>query len=106
MYCRHVYSVYNSSFSAYFSGETVFFSHNKSVNGVFQPAYQHRRTAPASSDATTPRCQALCIAMHFDGSKTQDAIGHCSLLPPSSGDNKLVLQSGKASNVVKAKRRW
>jgi hypothetical protein len=24
----------------------LFFSHNKSANGVFQPAYQHSRTGP------------------------------------------------------------
>jgi hypothetical protein len=25
---------------------TVFFSHNKSVNSIFQPGYQHSRTGP------------------------------------------------------------
>jgi hypothetical protein len=29
-----------------FSAEIVFFSHNKSANSVFQPAYQHIRTGP------------------------------------------------------------
>jgi hypothetical protein len=33
-------------FQLVFSAETVFFSHNKSTNNVFQPAYQHSRTAP------------------------------------------------------------
>jgi hypothetical protein len=42
-----VHSAYNPSFSAYFfSAGTIFFSHNKSANSVFQPAYQHSRTAP------------------------------------------------------------
>jgi hypothetical protein len=29
-----------------FSGRTIFFSHEKSVNSVFQPAYNSSRTAP------------------------------------------------------------
>jgi hypothetical protein len=33
-------------FQLVFSAGTVFFSHNKSANSVFQPAYQHSRTAP------------------------------------------------------------
>jgi hypothetical protein len=33
-------------FQLVFSAEIVFFSHNKSANSVFQPAYQHSRTAP------------------------------------------------------------
>jgi hypothetical protein len=33
-------------FQLIFSVRTVFFSHNKSVNSVFQPAYQHSRMAP------------------------------------------------------------
>jgi hypothetical protein len=33
-------------FQLVFSAETVFFSHNKSANSVFQPAYQPNRTAP------------------------------------------------------------
>jgi hypothetical protein len=33
-------------FELVFSARTVFFSHNKSANRVFQPAYQHSRTAP------------------------------------------------------------
>jgi hypothetical protein len=37
---------YNPFFSAYFFVGTVFFSHNKSVNGICQPAYQHSRTEP------------------------------------------------------------
>jgi hypothetical protein len=35
-------------FQFVFSAGTVFFYHNKSVNSVFQPAYQHSRTAPIS----------------------------------------------------------
>jgi hypothetical protein len=31
-----------------FSAETVFFSHKKSANSVFQPAYNSSRTAPKS----------------------------------------------------------
>jgi hypothetical protein len=31
-----------------FSAETVFFSHKKSANSVFQPAYNSSRTAPTS----------------------------------------------------------
>jgi hypothetical protein len=38
------YNPYSSTLS-----ETVFFSHNKSVNSVFQPAYQHSRTRPMNS---------------------------------------------------------
>jgi hypothetical protein len=33
-------------FQLIFSAGTVFFSHNKSANSIFQPAYQHSRTAP------------------------------------------------------------
>jgi hypothetical protein len=32
-------------FQLVFSAEIVFFSHNKSANSVFQPAYQYSRTA-------------------------------------------------------------
>jgi hypothetical protein len=35
-------------FQLVFSAGTVFFSHNQSANGVFQPAYQHSRTGPIS----------------------------------------------------------
>jgi hypothetical protein len=41
-----VHPAYNSSFSACFLAGTVFFSHNKSVNSVFQSVYQHSRTGP------------------------------------------------------------
>jgi hypothetical protein len=48
-----VHLIYNPSFSA----ETIFFSHNKSANSVFQPAYQHSQTEPkitkASDDVLT-----------------------------------------------------
>jgi hypothetical protein len=33
-------------FQLLFLARTVFFSHNKSANSVFQPAYQHSRTGP------------------------------------------------------------
>jgi hypothetical protein len=36
-----VHPACNPYFSACFSARTVFFSHNKSTNSVFQPAYQH-----------------------------------------------------------------
>jgi hypothetical protein len=35
-------------FQLIFSAATIFFSHNKSANSVFQPAYQHSRTAPTT----------------------------------------------------------
>jgi hypothetical protein len=35
-------------FQLIFSAGTIFFSHNKSANCVFQPTYQHSRTAPIS----------------------------------------------------------
>jgi hypothetical protein len=41
-----VHPAYNPSFSA----GTVFFSHNKSANSVFQPTYQHSRTEPISDE--------------------------------------------------------
>jgi hypothetical protein len=44
----HVHSAYNPSFSACFFSRNSIFSHNKSANNVFQPAYQHSRTAPTS----------------------------------------------------------
>jgi hypothetical protein len=34
------------TFQLIFSAGTVFFSHKKSANSVFQPAYQHSRTGP------------------------------------------------------------
>jgi hypothetical protein len=36
-------------FQLVFSAGTIFFSHNKSANSVFQPAYQHSQTEPKSS---------------------------------------------------------
>jgi hypothetical protein len=51
-----VHLAYNPFFSAFLAG-TVFFSHNKSANSIFQPAYQHSRTGPkitkASDDVLT-----------------------------------------------------
>jgi hypothetical protein len=44
---------YNLSFSAYFLVRTIFFSHNKSANRIFQPSYRHIRTRPAPSAAAT-----------------------------------------------------
>jgi hypothetical protein len=41
-----VHPAYNPSFLAYFLIEIIFFSHNKSANSVFQPAYQPNRTGP------------------------------------------------------------
>jgi hypothetical protein len=35
------------TFQLVFLAETVFFSHNKSANSIFQSAYQHSRTEPA-----------------------------------------------------------
>jgi hypothetical protein len=49
-----IYSAYNPSFSACFLTETVFFFHNKLANNIFQPAYQHSRTAPMWCEASTP----------------------------------------------------
>jgi hypothetical protein len=34
------------TFQLVFSAGTVFFSHHKSLNSIFQPAYQHSRTGP------------------------------------------------------------
>jgi hypothetical protein len=34
------------TFQLVFSAGTMFFSHNKSANSVFQPTYQHSRTGP------------------------------------------------------------
>jgi hypothetical protein len=39
-----VHPAYNPSFLACFLVGTVFFSHNKSANIIFQPAYQRSRT--------------------------------------------------------------
>jgi hypothetical protein len=36
-------------FQLIFLAGTVFFSHDKSANNVFQPAYQHSRTEPIIS---------------------------------------------------------
>jgi hypothetical protein len=38
------------TFQLVFSAGTMFFSHNKSVNSVFQPAYQHNRTGPKACE--------------------------------------------------------
>jgi hypothetical protein len=39
-------------FQLVFSAKTVFFSHNKSANSVFQPAYQHSRTRSESDSSS------------------------------------------------------
>ena len=55
-------------FQLVFSAKTVFFSHNKSVNSVFQPAYQHSRTAPLPP---------LCSKLHGDvGVHSQTSLEH------------------------------
>jgi hypothetical protein len=41
-----VHLAYNPSYSACFLAGTIFFSHKKSANSVFQPAYNSSRTAP------------------------------------------------------------
>jgi hypothetical protein len=38
---------------------TVFFSHNKSANSVFQPAYQYSRTAPMLAEEMDSRLSDL-----------------------------------------------
>jgi hypothetical protein len=50
-------------FQLVFSDEIVFFSHNKSVNSIFQLAYQHSRTGPlpcAQTWHTTKVLFAVC----------------------------------------------
>jgi hypothetical protein len=49
-------------FQLIFSAGTVFFSHNKSTNSVFQPAYQHSRTGPFSPADTTTAPEAKKIS--------------------------------------------
>jgi hypothetical protein len=46
-------------FQLVFSAGTVFFSHNKSANSVFQPAYQPNRTGPLSGFLS-------CFGVSFD----------------------------------------
>jgi hypothetical protein len=57
-----VYPAYNPSFQFVFSAGTIFFSHNKSTNSVFQPAYQHSRTGPFSPADTTTAPEAKKIS--------------------------------------------
>jgi hypothetical protein len=47
-------------FQLVFSARTVFFSHDKSVNSVFQPAYQPSRTGPASASK-----RHVCLLEHM-----------------------------------------
>jgi hypothetical protein len=44
-----VHLAYNPSYSACFLVRIVFFSHKKSANSVFQPAYNSSRTGPQRS---------------------------------------------------------
>jgi hypothetical protein len=45
-YCGPVHQAYNPSYSACFFSRNSIFSHKKSANSVFQPAYNSSRTAP------------------------------------------------------------
>jgi hypothetical protein len=47
-------------FQLVFLAETVFFSHNKSANSVFQPAYQHSPTEPLFFETCSMRCDHNC----------------------------------------------
>jgi hypothetical protein len=42
-----------------FSAETVFFSHKKSANSVFQPAYNSSRTGHSQSECTDPKNNSM-----------------------------------------------
>jgi hypothetical protein len=55
-------------FQLVFSTKTVFFSHNKLANNIFQPTYEHSRTGPMSN---TPRavlssCASLSIRVGIE----------------------------------------
>jgi hypothetical protein len=50
-------------FQLVFSAGTVFFSHNKSVNSVFQPTYQYSRTGPQAYKWTNLRGTAHCFPL-------------------------------------------
>jgi hypothetical protein len=81
----HIYNIYRPVvapfirliirlFQLVFSVGTVFFSHNKSANSVFQPAYQHSRTGPSfhslfivvrsSATSSSKHKTAMLYAMH------------------------------------------
>jgi hypothetical protein len=47
-----------------FSAGTVFFSHKKSANSVFQPAYNSSRTAPMAV-FSSPEKGEKCTVAHF-----------------------------------------
>jgi hypothetical protein len=52
-------------FQLVFSVRTMFFSHNKSTNSVFQPAYQHNRTGPpALAQAQENSCSLVCLLLY------------------------------------------
>jgi hypothetical protein len=52
-------------FQFIFSAGTVFSSHNKSANSVFQPAYQHSRTAPKFALISNSECMWLHNVLSF-----------------------------------------
>jgi hypothetical protein len=68
---KHVTNVYASFgpvhrliirlFQLVFLAGTVIFSHNKSVNSVFQPTYQHSRTGPLSFINSSLLLRLLCL---------------------------------------------
>jgi hypothetical protein len=51
-------------FQLVFSAEIVFFSHNKSANVVFQPAYQHSRTGHGARGHGEPCRRPAAPVMH------------------------------------------
>jgi hypothetical protein len=53
-----------------FSAGTVFFSHKKSANSVFQPAYNSSRTAPLEIKRRSKTLKKLCGE---DGEPQRDA---------------------------------
>jgi hypothetical protein len=53
-----------------FSVEIIFFSHDKSVNSVFQPAYQHSQTWPKLESAGVSHAR-IYVASYYH---THDAL--------------------------------
>jgi hypothetical protein len=49
----------------FFSAGTVFFSHKKSANSVFQPAYNSSRTAPLSLNVGTSIAFPASLPVNF-----------------------------------------
>jgi hypothetical protein len=70
-----VHPVYNPYFSDGFSGRTVFFSHNKLTNSVFQSAYQHSRTGASDYRKNGGTCSS--------GSTASSGMG-CTTVPSTS----------------------